>query len=56
MAVDRDIGDIGQNPRRAVTAFGEVKECGCLVDELGVVGVVEEIRVFQKVLNEDDIG
>ena len=56
MAVDGDVGDVGQDLRRPVAAGGEVEELGRRVDELGGVGIVEEGRVLEQVLDEGDVG
>ena len=56
MAVDGDVGDVGQDLRRPVAARAEMEELGRRVDELGGVGIVEERRVLQQVLDEGDVG
>ena len=56
VAVHGDVGDIGQNLGAPVAPFAELEQFGRLVDELGVVLVVEELRVLQQVLDEGDVG
>ncbi len=56
VTVDRDVGDVGEDLRRAVAAGVEVEELGRRVDELGGVGIVEEGRVLEQVLDEGDVG
>ena len=56
MAVDGDVGDVGEDLGRSVAAGGEAEELGRGVDEPGGVGVVEKRRVLQQVLDEGDVG
>ena len=56
MSVDGDVGDIGQHLGAAVAALEEVEELRRLVDEFRVIGVVQEGRVFEQVLDEGDVG
>ena len=52
MAVDGDVGDVGQDLRRPVAARLEAEQLGRRVDELRGVGVVEKRRMLQQVLDE----
>ena len=54
--VDGDVGDVGQDLRRPVAARREMVQLGGRVDELGRVGIVEERRVLEQVLDEGDVG
>ncbi|MEO1421600.1 MAG: hypothetical protein AAFV09_00365, partial [Pseudomonadota bacterium] len=56
MSVDGDVGDVGEDLRRAIPPFLEGEEFRRRVDELGRVGVVEEARVLQQVLDKGDVG
>jgi hypothetical protein len=56
MAVHRDVGDVGEDLGRPVAALLEAVELGRVVDELGGVAEVEELRVLQQVLDEGDVG
>ena len=54
--VHRNIGNICQQFRRAVTACFEIKQASCLVDEFGVVFIVQEDRVLQQVFHKRNVG
>ena len=56
MTVDGDISDIGQDFRGAVTTFGEFEQVRRLVNELGMVFVVQERRMLQQVFDKRDVG
>ena len=56
MPVDGDIGDIGQDAGCPVAPRLELEQLRRLVDELGMILVVEEGRVLQQVLDKGDIG
>ena len=56
MPVHGDIRDIGQDFGGAVTAFLKVKQTWRLVDEFGVVFVVEERRVLQQVFDKRNVS
>ncbi len=53
--VHGDVADEGQQLRRPVPPGREVEQLGRLVDELRVVGVVQEALVLQQVLHEGDV-
>ena len=55
MPVHRDVGDVVQDPRRAIALGAEVKELRRLVDELGGVLVIQESRVLEQVFHEGNV-
>ena len=56
MAVDADIGDIGEELGRAVSALDLLEQLRRLVDELGGVGIVAELLVADDGLEEGQVG
>jgi hypothetical protein len=53
--VHRDVGDISQDFRGPVAAFFKDEQVGRLVNELGMVLIVQEHRVFEQVFHECDV-
>ena len=56
MPVYGNICDVGQDFGGAVTAFLKVKQTRCLIDEFGVVFVVQERRMLQQVFHKRNVG
>jgi len=56
IAVDGDVGNVCQQPGRAVATFVEIEQVRRRVDEFGVVGVVEKGLVAQQIFDERDVG
>ncbi len=56
MAVDGDVGDVGQELGRAVAAGGKLEELRRRVDEPRRVGVVQKCWMLDQVLDEGEIG
>ena len=56
MAIDSNVGDIGQHLGAPVTTTAKVEQLGRLIDELGGVFIAKEGRVLQQVLDKGDIG
>ena len=56
VAVHADICDVGQHLRPPVKTGLEGEQLGCLVNEFGVIGIVEERGVLQQVFHESDVG
>ena len=56
VTVYRNICDIGEDFGGPVAAGDEIEQLGRLVDELGMIFVVQEYRMLQQVFDEGDIG
>ena len=56
MAVDGDVGDVGEELGGAVAALDRLEQLRRLVDEAGGVARVAEFRVADDVLEEGEVG
>ena len=56
MPVHCDVANISQHLGRAVAALFKGEQFRRLVDEFGVVRIVEERRVFQQIFHKGDVG
>ena len=56
VTVDGDIGDVVQQLVAAVQGFLEDKQLRCIINKVGCVIALDEVRVLQYVFQKLDIG